>query len=229
MQIIAHRGASGEYPENTLLAFRQALAQGADAIELDVFAVEGELIVIHDPHLQRTTNGRGSIYQHSLAQLATIDAGAGEPIPLLWQVLQLVQGRCWLNIELKGPDTLEPLLKLLQRAERELNYDLNSLLISSFNHKLLAAIKAVRPELRTGALTASLPTDNCAFAVQLQAYSVHCDAGFIDEALVADAKARQLQLYVYTVDEADDLARLKALGVDGVFTNYPARSRKLLT
>lgn len=229
MQIIAHRGASGEYPENTLLAFRQALAQGADAIELDVFAVEGELIVIHDPHLQRTTNGRGSIYQHSLAQLATIDAGAGEPIPLLWQVLQLVQGHCWLNIELKGPDTLEPLLKLLQRAERELNYDLNSLLISSFNHKLLAAIKAARPELKTGALTASLPTDNCAFAAQLQAYSVHCDAGFIDETLVADAKARQLQLYVYTVDEADDLARLKALGVDGVFTNYPARSRKLLT
>ena len=91
MQIIAHRGASGEYPENTLLAFRQALAQGADAIELDVFAVEGELIVIHDPHLQRTTNGSGSIYQHNLTQLANIDAGAGEPIPLLWQVLQLVQ------------------------------------------------------------------------------------------------------------------------------------------
>lgn len=229
MQIIAHRGASGDYPENTLLAFQQALIQGADAIELDVFAVQNELIVIHDPQLERTTNGKGSIYHYALTELASLDAGGGQPIPLLWQVLQLVQGKCWLNIELKGPDTLQPLLTLLQRAERELNYDLHSLLISSFNHKLLAALKIQRPELKVGALTATLPTDNCAFASALHAYSVHCDADFIDAELVADAKARQLKMYVYTVDAAEDLARIQALGVDGIFTNYPATSRAVLS
>ena len=88
MQIIAHRGASGEYPENTMLAIEQAIAQGADAIELDVFAVQGELIVIHDHHLQRTTNGKGSIYQYSVEQLKQFDAGKGERIPALAQVLR---------------------------------------------------------------------------------------------------------------------------------------------
>ena len=228
MQIIAHRGASGEYPENTLLAFEQALAQGADAIELDVYAVEDELIVIHDPWLERTTNGQGSIYQHSLTTLASLDAGSGQTIPMLWQVLQLIQNKCWLNIELKGANTLAPLLTLLERAETELGFDLTTLLISSFNHPLLAALKSARPAIRIGALTASLPLHYAAFAAELKAEAVHCDADFIDEHMVKDAKARGLKFYVYTVDDQDGLTALQQLGVDGVFTNYPANSRQLL-
>lgn len=228
MQIIAHRGASGEYPENTLLAFAQALAQGADAIELDVFAVEGELIVIHDAKLERTTNGKGSIYQYTLAELASIDAGRGQAIPSLWQVLQLIQNKCWLNIELKGANTLQPLLRLLDRAENELGFDLQTLLVSSFNHPLLNALKAARPAIRTGALTASLPLHYAAFAAELKAEAVHCDAGFIDEQMIKDAKVRGLKVYVYTVDSKDELAQMQQLGVDGIFTNYPAQSRKFL-
>lgn len=228
MQIIAHRGASGEYPENTLLAFTQAIKQGADAIELDVFAVENTLIVIHDAKLERTTNGQGSIYQHSLAELARVDAGRGEHIPSLWQVLQLVQGKCWLNIELKGANTLQPLLKLLDRAQTELAFDLSTLLISSFNHQLLAALKTARPTIRIGALTACIPLHYAAFASELAAEAVHCDAGFIDESMVKDAKARGLKVYVYTVDTAAELQQMQQLGVDGIFTNYPAKSRLYL-
>lgn len=228
MQIIAHRGASGEYPENTLLAFTQALQQGADAIELDVFAVENTLIVIHDAKLERTTNGQGSIYQHSLAELARIDAGRGEQIPSLWQVLQLVQGKCWLNIELKGANTLQPLLKLLDRAQTELAFDLSTLLISSFNHQLLAALKTARPAIRIGALTACIPLHYAAFASELAAEAVHCDVGFIDESMVKDAKTRGLKVYVYTVDTAAELQQMLQLGVDGIFTNYPAKSRLYL-
>lgn len=228
MQIIAHRGASGEYPENTLLAFSQALAQGADAIELDVFAVENELIVIHDARLERTTDGKGSIYQHTLAELASINAGRGQAIPTLWQVLQLIQNKCWLNIELKGANTLQPLLRLLDRAENELGFDLQTLLVSSFNHPLLAALKTAKPTVRIGALTASLPLHYAAFAVELNAETVHCDAGFIDEHMIKDAKARGLKVYVYTVDSKDDLTQMQQLGVDGIFTNYPAQSRQFL-
>ncbi|MDR6983195.1 glycerophosphoryl diester phosphodiesterase [Rheinheimera pacifica] len=229
MQIIAHRGASGEYPENTLLAIEQAITQGADAIEIDVFAVQGELIIIHDHHLTRTTNGTGSIYQYSVEQLMQLDAGRGERIPTLWQVLQLLHNtRLWLNIELKGENTVAPLLTLLGKAKQELQFDDQRLLISSFNHHLLAALKAARPELKLGALTASLPLDYATFAQQLQAYSVNCDVSFINQAFVDNAKARGLKVYVYTVDQADDIARMQQYGVDGIFSNYPARSRQRL-
>ena len=229
MQIIAHRGASGDYPENTLLAIEQAVLQGADAIEIDVFAVDGELIVIHDHHLNRTTNGSGSIYQHSLAQLQQLDAGRGQRIPTLWQVLQLLAPTpLWLNIELKGANTVAPLLPLLERAECELQFDVTRILLSSFNHHLLAELNRQSSALKLGALTASLAIDYAAFAQQLNAYSVNCDVSFVNQSLVDDAKARGLKVYVYTVDHADDISRLAAYGVDGIFSNYPARSRKLL-
>lgn len=229
MHIIAHRGASGNFPENTMQAFEQAIAQGADAIELDVFAVQGELLVIHDHLLERTTNGVGSIYQCSLTELAKLDAGNGQKIPQLWQVIQFVQGKCWLNIELKGADTLAPLLRLLTRAEQELAFDLSTLLVSSFNHQLLAELKKVRPEIRIGALTASLPLHYAQFASELAAEAVHCDKDFINKDFVVDAKARGLLVYVYTVDNREALKQLIEMGVDGVFTNYPARSRVILS
>lgn len=230
MQIIAHRGASGDYPENTLLAIEQAIAQGADAIEIDVFAVQSELIVIHDHHLARTTNGSGSIYQYSVEQLMQLDAGHGERIPTLWQVLQrLAATGLWLNIELKGDNTVAPLLALLDKAQQELQFDSQRLLISSFNHHLLAELRRHRPELKLGALTASLPLDYAAFAQALQAYSVNCDVSFINQAFVDDAKARDLKVYVYTVDQQDDIARMQHYDVDGIFSNYPARSRQRLT
>ncbi len=224
MQIIAHRGASGEFPENTLLAIEQAITQHANAIEIDVFAVENQLIVIHDHHLQRTTNGIGSIYDYTLAELRRLDAGLGQRIPLLQEVLDTLPSDIWLNIELKGENTAEPLLQLLNKREA-LGYNLNNLLISSFNHHLLAWLKKHKPQLRLGALIYGLPLDYATVAEQLQAYSLNCDAGFINQTLVDDAHARGLKVYVYTVDQPDDIDRLKSYGVDGIFTNYPARSR----
>ncbi|MDX3773110.1 glycerophosphodiester phosphodiesterase family protein [Chromatiaceae bacterium AAb-1] len=224
MQIIAHRGASGEYPENTLLAIEQAISQGADAIEIDVFAIDNELIVIHDHHLNRTTNGQGSIYDYALPKLLQLDAGQGQAIPLLREVLDRLPAGLWLNIELKGNNTVAPLLQLLAEQEAQ-GKDSSRLLISSFNHHLLARLKQEKPDLKLGALTAGLPLDYAAFAARLGAYSVNCDVGFINQAFVNDARARNLEIYVYTVDEQDDIQRMKKLGVSGIFTNYPARSR----
>jgi glycerophosphoryl diester phosphodiesterase len=228
MQIIAHRGASGEFPENTLLAIEQALLQGADAIEIDVYAVEGELIVIHDPKLERTTNGSGTIYQHALSYLLQLDAGQGQRIPTLWQVLQLVHGRCWLNIELKGKNTVEPLLSLLSRAQSELNFDCSQLLVSSFNHHLLLKLKDALPALKLGALTASLQLNYADYVKQLGMHTVHCEINFMDQELVERAHELGLQVYVYTVDLPDEIEEMLQLGVDGIFTNYPARSRMWL-
>jgi glycerophosphoryl diester phosphodiesterase len=225
MLIIAHRGASGDYPENTLLAIQQALSAKADGIEIDVFCIENELVVIHDEDVSRTTNGTGFLSDFTLQTLQQLDAGAGQQVPALWQVLQLVNNQTLLNIELKGANTAEPLLALLQKAQTELGTDPDSLLISSFNHHLLAQIKKQWPKLKTGALTASLPLDYAAFATELQAWSVHCDKGFINQQMVQDAHQRGLKVMVYTVNDAVTAAKMRQLGVDGIFCNYPQQAR----
>ena len=225
MQIIAHRGASGSYPENTLLAIKQALLAKADGIEIDVFCVENELVVIHDENVSRTTNGTGFLQDFTLRQLQQLDAGSGQQVPTLWQVLQLVNNQTLLNIELKGADTAEPLFKLLQKAETELGTEPDKLLISSFNHHLLKQIKKQRPDLKIGALTASLHLDYAAFASELGAWSVNCDRGFINQELVQDAHQRGLKVLVYTVNDVTTAKKLRQLGVDGIFCNYPLEAR----
>ncbi len=225
MQIIAHRGASGSYPENTLLAIEQALMAKADGIEIDVFCVENELVVIHDEDVSRTTNGKGLLQNFTLKQLQQLDAGAGERVPTLWQVLQQVNNQTLLNIELKGADTAEPLVQLLKKAETELGTAPDKLLISSFNHHLLKQIKKLRPDLKLGALTASLPLDYAAFAAELEAWSVNCDKGFINKAMVQDAHQRGLKVLVYTVNDAVTAARMRQLGVDGIFCNFPLEAK----
>lgn len=225
MQIIAHRGASGTYPENTLLAIEQALLASADGIEIDVFCVENELVVIHDVDVSRTTNGTGFLPDFTLKQLQQLDAGSGQRVPTLWQVLQLVNNQTLLNIELKGADTAAPLLALIKKAEAELGTDPSQLLISSFNHHLLRQIKIDRADLKLGALIASLPLDYAAFASELGAWSVHCDQGFINQHMVEDAHQRGLKAWVYTVNNALTAQKMRQLGVDGIFCNYPLEAK----
>lgn len=225
MFIFAHRGVSGHFPENTLQAIQAALDCGADGIEIDVYALEDELVVIHDRELNRTTNGTGVLEDYSLPELLQLDAGAGEKIPILWQVLELVQNRCVLNIELKGHDTAALLVKLLHKARSELGTDWSTLLISSFHHPLLQQLKTLAPELAIGALTASIPLNYCAFATEIGAVSVNCDRAFIDEKMVQDAKQRGLKVYVYTVNNEREARRLQQMGVDGIFCNFPNEAK----
>jgi len=102
MLIFAHRGASGIEPENTLRAIRSALDANVDGIEIDVHQVEDKLVVIHDRWLQRTTSGNGQLKHYSFEQLRALDAGHGEVIPTLDEVLALTANKCLVNIELKG-------------------------------------------------------------------------------------------------------------------------------
>lgn len=223
MQIIAHRGASKLAPENTLKAMRLALAQGAGAIELDVQWADGELWVFHDRRLERCTDGHGVLTEQSRDYLASLDAGDGERIPTLWQVMSLVAGRCELHIELKGAHTADSVATLTRRAEAELGFTPAHWVVSSFHHPELTRFKALRPEIRLGALTASLPLHGARFAEELGVWSLNCDVDFVDAGLVADAHRRGLKILVYTVDEVSDRDALEAMGVDGIFTNRPDR------
>ncbi|MDE8808824.1 glycerophosphodiester phosphodiesterase family protein [Aeromonas hydrophila] len=223
MQIIAHRGASGLAPENTLKAIRLALALGTGAIEIDVQLADGELWVFHDRRLERCTDGSGVLTAQSRAYLASLDAGEGERIPTLWQVMEAIAGQAELHIELKGAQTADEVARLTRRAEAELGFAPTQWVVSSFHHPELARFAALRPDIRLGALTSTIPLTLAKFAAELGTWSLNCDVDFVDQSLVQDAHDRGLKVLVYTVDEPADQAMLAAIGVDGIFTNRPDR------
>lgn len=229
MLIFAHRGASSDAPENTLLAIDQALIQQADGIEIDVYQLGNELVVIHDRWVSRTTNGNRPLSDYTLQELQTLDAGQGQFVPTLWQVLQRVHGQCLLNIEVKGVHDVSLVKENINKAVRQLNFKPEQFIVSSFNHHLLMAFKNIAPTIKIAALTACNPLDHARFAEELQAYSVNVDVSSVDQAFVNDAHSRGLKMFVYTVDEPEDLLRLQAWGVDGVFSNGPAKAKLVLT
>ncbi|MFT5997540.1 MAG: glycerophosphoryl diester phosphodiesterase [Glaciecola sp.] len=228
MLIFAHRGASADAPENTLLAIDEALTQQADGIEIDVYQLGDELVVIHDRWVSRTTNGNRLLNDYTIEELQTLDAGQGQFVPTLWQVLQRVQGQCLINIEVKGVDDVSLINLCINKALSQLNFKPEQFIISSFNHHLLIAFKSIAPTIKIGALTGSIPLDHARFAQDLQAYSANADLSFVTQAFVEDAHSRGLKMFVYTVDEPQDLLRLQAWGVDGVFSNGPAKAKLVL-
>lgn len=220
---IAHRGASGCWPENTLLAFRKALEFGADWLELDVhLSADGQLVVIHDFSLQRTTNGRGKVANKTVAQLRQFDAGMGEKIPLLEEVLDLAASRATVNIELKGAGTGAAVARLLQQrfaAERQHG----GLLASSLNEVELIALSTTLPQLPLALVAERVDAQLWQLADKLNAWSVNLDKDCIDQALVVEAKARGRKLLAFTVNDKEQIQQFRAWGVDGVFTDFPER------
>lgn len=228
MLIFAHRGASADAPENTLLAIEKALQQQADGIEIDVHQLGDELVVIHDQWVQRTTNGNGQLIDYNLDSLRLLDAGQGQYVPTLWEVMSLIAGKCQLNIEIKGVKDPALLLKLVDKAQLELGFTAQQFILSSFDHHILQQLHLLAPTMRLGALTASKPIHYAEFAEQLNAYSVNADVAFLDLNFVVDAKKRGLKVMAYTVDQPQELLKLRDWGVDAVFSNGPGKARAVL-
>jgi glycerophosphoryl diester phosphodiesterase len=219
--LFAHRGASGYEPENTLSAFERALAMGARWIELDVYAVEGELIVIHDERLERTTNGTGFVMKKSLAYLRNLDAGKGQKIPFLSEVFDLIGNRAGINVELKGPGTASPTANLISAAIIAGQMTEEQFIVSSFNRKELLQFNKICPEIRTGILISGVPWRYARLAGKVGAFAVHAGLSIVNKSLVTDVHRRGLKLFVYTLNNRKDMERMQSLGVDGAFTDYP--------
>jgi len=219
---IGHRGAMGHAPENTLSSVHKALELGAPCIEVDVYSVDGHLMVFHDDRLERTTNGEGYLREQSLEYLRSLDAGDGQCIPTLEEVCEALYSRACINIELKGPDTAGPVAEFISELLRR-GWNKDAILISSFDHRRLAETKRLNGDIKTGALICGLPIDDSRFAEDLGSFSVHPSLEFVDQRFVDDAHKRGLRVYVYTVNHPEDIRRVHRLGVDGVFTNYPER------
>lgn len=219
---IGHRGAMGYEPENTLRSIRKAMALGAPCVEIDVYWVDNHLVVFHDDRLERITNGTGILCDQSFEYLRSLDAGQGERIPTLEEVCVLIGGRAGLNIELKGPGTAEPVAALIPTLVKG-GWRKDALLVSSFNHQELFDMRSLDPCIQLGVITATALTQELDFAASIGAFSIHPSLVCISPKFVEDAHVRGLKVYTYTVNERDDLARMHAMEVDGVFTNYPDR------
>lgn len=220
MLTIGHRGAMGYAPENTLLSIRKAIELGCDWVEIDVYLVDDELIVIHDETLERTTNGTGCIFDYSFDQLRQLNAGQGQKIPLLQEVLDLTMGKVGLNIEIKGVGVAVVLIELISKLPRA---DCEHILISSFNMQELINVKKLGKEFNIGVLTEGCLENSLQWAQRLGAYSIHCDVGSVSLGFVNRVHRSGFKLYAYTVDDIKGINDIKLMGVDGVFSNYPDR------
>ncbi len=200
---------------------RKALALGVDGIEIDVHWVHGELLVIHDDRLNRTTNGAGLLRHHSLAQLRALDAGKGERIPLLREVLDAVDRRVLLNIELKGRRTAQPVLALLREYTAHRGWVPHDFLISSFRRSELRQLRG--SGFPIGILYAGSARLFRRFARELGAATINVPLHRATPGLVSRVHADGRKLLVYTVNEIADMDRMQHLGADGIFTDFPDR------
>jgi glycerophosphoryl diester phosphodiesterase len=214
--IIGHRGAAGLEPENTLRSFRRAVALGVDAVELDVYAAHGELIVIHDDTLERTTNGNGPLAGIDWESLRALDAGAGEAIPTLAEALAVLP--CAVNIELKGTGTAQPLAPYLS------DRDSARVFVSSFRHDELATFQHLRPDVALAPLYSRRPPVLDALPVSAP-WAVNVSRRLATPPLIAAIRRAGYRCLVYTVNDPEEAHRLRAAGVSGVFTDYPDRVR----
>ncbi len=222
MLCIGHRGAMGHEPENTLLSVKKALSLGVDWIEVDVYNIEDNLIVFHDRCLDRTTNGTGYTTSQTFAYIRSLDAGKGEQVPTLSEVLDAVAQRVVINIELKGFNTATLVADLITSYLNQ-GWSKDCFFVSSFNHYELAKFKALCPQIAIGILIYGLPLDYLAIAQKLKATAIIATLDFTIPELVKSTQHHGFKLLVYTVNHPQDIEQMRTLNVDGIFTNYPER------
>jgi glycerophosphoryl diester phosphodiesterase len=227
---IAHRGASGRFPENTLKAFGAAIDAGAQMCELDVqLTRDGALVVVHDETVERTTDGRGAVRSMTLEELKRLDAGVrfdpefkGERIPTLEEVMALADRRCELNIEIKSAGIELKVCELIVKYGA-----LATAMVSNFDWDALAVVRHFEPRVRVGLLASQWPARMVGAAFDLKAESINPRADMVTEDLCIAAHERSLNVYAWTVDEPAEMRRLIAFGVDGIMTNFPERLREV--
>lgn len=222
--VIGHRGAAGHAPENTLKSFNKAVELGADMVELDVhLCATGEPVVIHDDTVDRTTDGSGRVRDLSLDELKALDAGDGERVPTLVEVIDEMSGRVAINVELKGFGCVDRVNEIISGAVGDGLVSHDGLLVSSFHLGMLELMRALSDDVRLGVLVGDAPCMVLEFAQRVGAYSVNPYHRRMSLEFVSSAHGLGLKVYPWTVNESGDIARAKAMGVDGIISDYPER------
>ena len=238
MQIFAHRGFSLQYPENTMTAFRKALEAGADGIEMDArLTQDGQIVIMHDSSIDRTTNGKGKVRDMPLKEILGLDAGIkkgvvfeNERVPMLEQVFAELGGKLLLNIELCNYDEGDNRMLANQTVELIEKYKLvDSVIISSFRFNNLVYVKDKNPAISCGLLAKQGIMG--LFARNLLNHSVSVDAlhpFYTDASAGLIRKEQQCgrKVRAWTVNSPEDIRQLYELGVDAIFTDDPLNSRE---
>ena len=221
---IGHRGAKGYEPENTLIAFEKAINLGVDGIELDVhLSSDNELIVIHDETVDRTTNGKGEVNQLSLKELKALKIELTEKIPTLNEVLDVVNKRCFINIELKGIGTAQPVIQLIAHYISEKNWDYNNFIISSFDWKMLEETHSLDSKIKIGVLTEESIDKALAFAKKINAFAINPDYELLSKENVILMQQNGFEVYPWTVNSENAIQKIKSFNVNGIISDFPDR------
>ncbi len=230
MEIIAHRGASGYAPENTLLSFKKAIEMGSHAVEFDVqMTADGKLVVIHDETLERTTDGKGFVIYSNYDYIKGLSAGKwfgaayeDERVPTLEEVLDLYNNKTSIHLEIKK-------MFIDKRNIEDKIYDtlknvgmLENVKISSFNHRTLKYMSD-NYDLEIGMLTASgmVEVDKYINNSGIRVSSINPSGEYVDEEFVKVCHDNNYKVYSYTVNEQVVAKKFQEFGVDGIYTNYP--------
>lgn len=219
MIVVGHRGAAGLEPENTLRAFRRALELGVDTVECDVHLTrDGRLAVLHDETVDRTTDGHGPVSGFTLDALRQLNAGLGERVPTLEEVLAVVRGHVGVLIELKGPGTEEAAIEVVRDARMR-----ESVIFTSFHLDRIRHVREYDPTLTTGAIFDQPPPDACARAMAAGARTMGVRYCHVTPTLVQEARDRRLGLRAWNPDTEPEIEQMVDLGVDGIGSNRPDR------
>jgi glycerophosphoryl diester phosphodiesterase len=224
--VIGHRGAMGHETENTLASVRKALDLGVDMIEIDVFKIEsGEIAVFHDERLERLTNGGGHIEEYNILDLKMLTLEGNHKIPQLQDVLKEIDHQVRLNIELKGGNTADRVNFIVNSYIKNNGWAMEDFLISSFKWEELKEMRSLNKEIPIAILTDGDPLGALSIAQELKAEAINPRFKSLNAANVATMQEAGFKVYTWTVNEPGDIEQMKAIGVDGIITNYPERVR----
>ena len=222
--VTGHTGAGFLEPENTIRSILRAIDLGVDQVEIDVHLTKDwKLAVIHDATLDRTTNGHGLVSDYTLAELKQFDAGKGERIPTLQEVIDIIRGKVTLQIELKELDVVDLVVE-----EIEQNKMAEEVVVTSFWHQAVKRVKEINSRIETEVLFVCSPIDAVQLARNAKADALHPNLNFVEVSMVDEAHRHDLKVRVWNADDERQITRMVDLGVDAIGSNRPDLLLKLL-
>lgn len=223
--VIGHRGAMGYVTENTVASVEKAIDLGVPMVEIDVFRIRsGELMVFHDDRVDELTNGAGAIEDMFVTEVKGLTLKGGHQIPMLQEVLDAVDARISMNIELKGAGTAAAVNQVVNYYVQHRGWKLDQFVISSFRWDELEAIRELNPEVAIAVLTEENPIDAIATAERLSAIAINPWYKNLTAEQVTAIHDKGFKVFTYTVNEPEEINQMKSIGVDGIFCNYPDRA-----
>ena len=220
VKIIGHRGCRGEEPENTILGISKAISNNVNGIEIDVHLTkDNELVVIHDDSLDRTTNGKGKVADSTLGEIRKLDAGKGEKVPLLKEVIDVVKGaKKEIFIEIK-----------CQGAEKKVvdavidNNILDLAFVKSFDHTIVKKAKELNREIRTACLIVGRPVHAYKLLDDAKADAISINANTVDKELIDECHSHGFAVFIWNADDPAELKKYIDMGADYIGTNVPSK------